>query len=412
MNPFHRNEEGAGMADYVSAVAFIAIIAGASVSKLGQNVDAAYGTSSNALAGSGEMLATEQVCSGGVCTRDAAGCFVGGTRIDTAEGPKAIEAVALGDRVGPESAACENLQTDDWREVDLQLTPDGAPPGAGDLQIRLLRSPAWFAENSASVGSQIAVGLEELNIRGLAYVTRIREAPPIEPGSRCPVTGLMRHVSREVISVALQGGAALEVTRHHPLYSAARQDWVEAGELVAGEELITRRGTARVAAISEGPAKPTEVFNLEVMEEHRYFVGDLQVLAHNQCLPWFRWGGSKNPEFTYRGDSRSPAQIFNDGFRTRGPSNDLLLHATDNTNPPSNYISTSKEYSVAESFNPDYIYVIRPRKGKDVNQILGPDSPFPHEYEIAIPNRVKPKDIRSVIVPGSGHSILNPNWKP
>jgi Flp pilus assembly pilin Flp len=96
MNPFHRNEEGVGTAEYVSVVACVAIIAGGSLSKLGQNMDAAYGTSSNALAGSSEMLASEQVCSGGVCTRDGAACFVGGTPIDTAEGSKAIEAVALG----------------------------------------------------------------------------------------------------------------------------------------------------------------------------------------------------------------------------------------------------------------------------------------------------------------------------
>ncbi|ASA58213.1 hypothetical protein BSQ33_21265 [Vibrio gazogenes] len=117
------------------------------------------------------------------------------------------------------------------------------------------------------------------------------------------------------------------------------------------------------------------------------------------------------PEYTYRGDSREPDIIFNEGFQTLGDSTDLLAHTFDNTSPPSNYISTSKSADVAADFDPDYIYVVRPIDGIDVNKTLGTDSPHPTELEIAIPNGVKPKDIRAVTLPDQQVSILNPNYE-
>jgi len=120
---------------------------------------------------------------------------------------------------------------------------------------------------------------------------------------------------------------------------------------------------------------------------------------------------ARNPQYTFRGDSRPHTQIFNDGFQARGSSTDLFRHSVDNTNPPSAFIPTSRSASVAGDFA-DNIYVIRPRNGIDVNQALGPRSPFPSELEIAIPFRINPSDIRGVTLPNQGMSILNPNWVP
>lgn len=127
--------------------------------------------------------------------------------------------------------------------------------------------------------------------------------------------------------------------------------------------------------------------------------------------------------FTYRGDSRGHEEIFEDGFRARGDSTDLMKHELDNTNPPSAYVSTTKSpekaYDFATQFytEPGNIYTVRPRNGIDVNEVLGPRSPFPDELEVAVPNRIAPADVRGVTpirADGSyvGHSILNPNFKP
>jgi hypothetical protein len=129
-----------------------------------------------------------------------------------------------------------------------------------------------------------------------------------------------------------------------------------------------------------------------------------------------------SPPYTYRGDTRGPEVIFEQGFQPKGESTDLLQHAIDNNNPPSNYISTSKTYDVAAGFGTmgrttdGYVYVIRPKNGIDVNKKLGSSSPWPDEHEIAIPGGVHTKDIRGVTPVDSngvhkGYSLLNPNFE-
>src|SRR5690606_10084474 len=85
------------------------------------------------------------------------------------------------------------------------------------------------------------------------------------------------------------------------------------------------------------------------------------------------------PAFTYRGDTRSPEVIFREGFQPRGNSADLFLHALDNTNPPSIYVSTSRSFGAAADFA-DNVYVVRPVGGIDVNRALGPRSEPPRLF--------------------------------
>ncbi|MBN6065371.1 hypothetical protein HYE66_02710, partial [Aggregatibacter actinomycetemcomitans] len=125
-------------------------------------------------------------------------------------------------------------------------------------------------------------------------------------------------------------------------------------------------------------------------------------------------------QVTYRGDSRSPSTIFSEGFKTLGNSDDLLLHARDNTSPPSNFISTSTSPDVATTFatgfgtRDGFVYAVKPKNGIDVNATLGSKSPYPTELEIAVPGGISPKDILGatpVYKDGSmaNFSILNIN---
>ncbi|MEL6822920.1 MAG: RHS repeat-associated core domain-containing protein, partial [Calditrichota bacterium] len=120
----------------------------------------------------------------------------------------------------------------------------------------------------------------------------------------------------------------------------------------------------------------------------------------------------------FRGDRRMPTEIFETGFAPRGESLDLLKHSRNNMKPPSNYVSTSTSPNIATKFAQEgnYVYVIRPQKGVDVNKTLGSKSPYPYEKEIAIPDGVKPEDIigaRKVGKDGkfTGEFIKNPNYK-
>lgn len=126
--------------------------------------------------------------------------------------------------------------------------------------------------------------------------------------------------------------------------------------------------------------------------------------------------------YTFRGDTLAPEVVFNRGFAARGSSTDLYLHAVDNANPPSAYVPTSQSFDVAADFASGFgtragnVYVVRPTNGIDVNRALGSRSPYPTEFEVAIPVRILPSDIRAVTPlnpDGSltGISILNPAFK-
>lgn len=217
----------------------------------------------------------EAKCAGGLCP-----CFAAGTLVDTAEGSQPIELVELGQRVGPEAPECSRAELETWREVDLEMAVR-TPAGPDYLEIRLLRPEEWIRRYAAQVGSVIQVNLDDLNVAGPAHVSRIGQAGAIGPGTRCPVTGWVRHLSRDVVELELNDAASpLLVTRHHRLFSADRDAWVQAGEIRPSERLVTRSGTVR-AQVRGGRTKPAEVFNLEVFSAHQYFVGEQRVLAHN-----------------------------------------------------------------------------------------------------------------------------------
>ena len=75
----------------------------------------------------------------------------------------------------------------------------------------------------------------------------------------------------------------INVTAEHPFYLAG-QGWRRAADLSAGDTLVASSGTVDVIGNVETGRRET-VFNLEVEEFHTYFVGGLEVWAHNQCDP-------------------------------------------------------------------------------------------------------------------------------
>jgi len=117
----------------------------------------------------------------------------------------------------------------------------------------------------------------------------------------------------------------------------------------------------------------------------------------------------KSVEYVFRGDKRSPSEIFEDGFTAKGSNTDLLDHAANN---PSNsaYISTSKSPNVSRGFAGEggYVYTIKNPGGKDVNKTLGSGSPFPHEQEISIPYAIDPANIQGARQVGPNLDFIGP----
>jgi RHS repeat-associated protein len=127
-------------------------------------------------------------------------------------------------------------------------------------------------------------------------------------------------------------------------------------------------------------------------------------------------------KYLYRGDSRHPDEVFYQGFKTKGDSNDLLLHSLDSNKPPSNFVSTSPDREVgidfATKFNmkSGFLYTMRMIPGRDLKKELGKKYKFSNEREIAIQNGVKREDILGVTPIGAdgrpaSYTTLNPNRK-
>ena len=131
---------------------------------------------------------------------------------------------------------------------------------------------------------------------------------------------------------------------------------------------------------------------------------------------------TKNEDYLFRGDKILPSEAFENGFKSKGTSEDLYLHAVDSDDPPSNFISTSSLRSVGITFatsygeRKGYLYILKSIEGHDINLELGKQTPYPKEREFAIHNTINPEDILGatpVKADGSyvGYSIPNPNRK-
>jgi RHS repeat-associated protein len=127
----------------------------------------------------------------------------------------------------------------------------------------------------------------------------------------------------------------------------------------------------------------------------------------------------KEEDYLYRGDEREPNNVFQNGFKSKGKSNDLLLHSIDSENPPSNFISTSPSRDVGKLFatgyhtKVGYLYTLQKIDGYDLQKELGQAYLFGAEKEIAIANRIKNVDVLGatlIIDDGRelGYSIPNP----
>jgi hypothetical protein len=90
---------------------------------------------------------------------------------------------------------------------------------------------------------------------------------------------LYPQVSRS--SVVDQSWERIGVTGNHPIWSEDRHDYIAAMDLRVGERLKNLSGdTVWVQQKLPRPG-PTPVYNLEVQDEHVYYVGANGVLAHN-----------------------------------------------------------------------------------------------------------------------------------
>ncbi len=145
----------------------------------------------------------------------------------------------------------------------------------------------WVDDRAAPIcfpaGTAIATPDGDRPIETLAAGNRVLSWSA-ERGAPVParVLDVKRRRTHELLELTLADGRTLRVSANHPLFVPARNDWVAAGALRAGDELgVLADGKLASVAIKvvANRAVDIDVFDLTVETTHAYFAGG--VLAHN-----------------------------------------------------------------------------------------------------------------------------------
>ncbi|MDR2441569.1 MAG: hypothetical protein LBE12_19580 [Planctomycetaceae bacterium] len=171
-----------------------------------------------------------------------------------------------------------------WRKLTLEIIKSDGKR----LDITLLRPLNWISESQADIGTTIFLDLPELGAQGLAKVLNIEPCPPIKSGKGNVITGTFHHEAANTIDLYVEGlSKPIGCTDNHPFWSVTRNEFIEAGKLLPGEELHLYSGqTAKIIQILPRPG-PEQVHNIEVLNEHVYRVTESGILVHNACDSWF-----------------------------------------------------------------------------------------------------------------------------
>ncbi len=140
------------------------------------------------------------------------------------------------------------------------------------------------AASPLTIGSKIFVDLPEHGISADFAVREIRPCPTPSAGDGHLVTTKFIHENAEILDLRIEGAdEPIGTTASHPFWSEDRQQFVAAGELRVGENLLLAdETTRRVESITLRPTRET-VYNIEVDGEHVFYVGEDGVLVHNSC---------------------------------------------------------------------------------------------------------------------------------
>lgn len=218
---------------------------------------------------------------------DAFICFTAGTLVHASNSNVSIETLHVGQRVLTEGTKDSAKLSGDpttvdpatWRLIRLRTAK---PAGSDNLvDVELLRPTEWIEQSKAVVGSQIDFQLAELGLNGPADVLAIEPCPEIEPGQSRVITGTFTTARCSVLQLHLSNGEVLEPTPPHRFFSESRQDWVAAQDLQIGECLRTALGQTVTIESTSLKAGEYRVYNLEVEQEHQFYVGESGVLVHN-----------------------------------------------------------------------------------------------------------------------------------
>jgi hypothetical protein len=97
------------------------------------------------------------------------------------------------------------------------------------------------------------------------------------------VTKAFVRPEQTVVDVRLRGRDTIRATPGHPFWTADR-GWVLAGELAAGETVLSETGDGLIVDGVDPVATRETVYNLEIEGTHTYFVGPAEAWVHNASV--------------------------------------------------------------------------------------------------------------------------------
>jgi RHS repeat-associated protein len=162
-----------------------------------------------------------------------------------------------------------------------------AGPGGGyRSQFAACRNPNSFvAGTKILMADGTSKAIEEIRVGELVIATNpdtgLTEAKPV-------TATIVSHGWKDLVQVRLaptgdRGSATVVATDEHPFWSVAEREWVDAGDLLPGDQVLTRVGAPSTVASIRTFAATAVVYNLTVAAIHTYYVmvGNTPVLVHN-----------------------------------------------------------------------------------------------------------------------------------
>ncbi|MCP4504647.1 MAG: hypothetical protein GY822_32485 [Deltaproteobacteria bacterium] len=189
-----------------------------------------------------------------------------------------MEELRVGDRV----LTIDTLNSDeanndnrDWWVVEVEILQESGVKS----HATLLRTSDWVEhEIIADEVIPRLLGVEPVISQ---RVVRLQAADAITDGTGQLVLGVYRHLAPTTTTLILDGAAPIVATGDHPVHSASAQEYVRLDNLQVGESVSLARGTAKVVALVVDEAAARFTYDIEVEDEHHYFVGDVGVRVHN-----------------------------------------------------------------------------------------------------------------------------------
>ncbi|WP_396048516.1 polymorphic toxin-type HINT domain-containing protein [Aeromicrobium sp. UC242_57] len=97
-----------------------------------------------------------------------------------------------------------------------------------------------------------------------------------------------------VVDLELSSGSVLTTTPDHPFWNESEGEFQRADALAQSDELLTPEGAAvNAVGLQRSTVRWAEAYNLEIDDVHTYFVGEDEILVHNQNTCDVGSGGAK-----------------------------------------------------------------------------------------------------------------------